>query len=221
MGKVILKSEVAKKLDFETKVFEILESIRAGKLLIVGLENGYVLVGDPSSEVAIEKSIKLRNLDSSTYFPLLFNSISSLQEYTSVLSSPARLLISNYTPGPINLILPSSSAFPWTLGAKEIQESFTVRFPANKLLIALLALTGPLFFTPAKTAGGATAMQVVDLQAKFVSGAKHIIDSGKCQSKGFATTVSFLDKNPSIVREGIIRTSDIRKLVPEIRAVNL
>ena len=206
-------------MDFETKVFEILEALRAGKLIIAGLENGYVLIGDPDSEIAIEKAKKLRKLDQSTYFPLLFTSISSLQQYTSELSSAARLLISNYTPGAINLVLQSSSAFPWTLGTAAIQESFTVRIPKNKLLRAVIELAGPLFFTPARTAEGSTAMQVTDLLVKFSTGARYIIDSGKCEASGVATTISFMEAKPVVVREGIIPGYEIRKLVPEIAEV--
>ena len=219
MGEVISKAAIAKRVDFESKVFEILEDLRAGKLIIAGLENGYILIGDPNSEVAIERAKKLRNLDGSTYFPLLFTSISSLQQYTAELSSTARLLISNYTPGAINLVFQSSSAFPWTLGTAAIQESFTVRFPKNKLIRAVIDLAGPLFFLPAKTAGGSTAMQVDDLLVKFISGARHIIDSGKCKTRGLATTISFMDAKPVVVREGIIPTYEIRKLVPEISEV--
>jgi L-threonylcarbamoyladenylate synthase len=216
MDKIIAKSSIIKKVNFENKVFQILEDLRAGKLIIAGLENGYVLVGDPNSEAAIEKAKKLRNLDQSTYFPLLFTSISSLQQYTDELSSAARLLISNYTPGAINLVLQSSSAFPWTLGTTAIQDSFTVRIPKNKLLRAVIDLSGPLFFTPAKTAGGKTPMQVDDLLVKFISGTRHIIDSGKCEANGFATSISFLNAKPVVIREGIIPVYEIRKLVPEI-----
>lgn len=219
MDKIISKAAIAKKVNFETRAFEILESLRAGKLIVAGLENGYVLVGDPSSEIAIEKAKKLRNLDDDTYFPLLFTSIASLQEYTDELSGTARLLISNYTPGPINLILRSSSAFPWTLGTTAVQKSFTVRIPKNKLLRAVIDLAGPLFFTPAKTFGSVTAMQVENLVGKFTSGAKHIIDSGKCETTELATTISFLKTKPVIVREGVIPAYEIRKLVPEISEV--
>lgn len=219
MDKVISKAAIAKKVNFETKAFEILESLRAGKLIIAGLENGYVLVGDPSSEIAIAKAKKLRNLDEDTYFPLLFTSIASLQEYTDELSGTARLLISNFTPGPINLILRSSSAFPWTLGTNAVQKSFTIRIPKNKLLRAVIDLAGPLFFTPAKSFGSDTAIQVDNLVGKFTSGVKHIIDSGKCETTELATTISFLETKPVIVREGVIPAYEIRKLVPEISEV--
>jgi tRNA A37 threonylcarbamoyladenosine synthetase subunit TsaC/SUA5/YrdC len=84
MDKIISKASISKKINFESKAFEILESLRSEKLIIAGLENWYVLVGDPNSDIAIERAKKLRNLDQSTYFPLLFTSISSLQQLSSV-----------------------------------------------------------------------------------------------------------------------------------------
>lgn len=216
MDKVISKAAIAKKTDFETKVFEILEDLRKGRLILAALENGYVLIGDPNSDIAIQKAQKLRNLDERTYFPMLFTSTTSLQEFTLGLPNSARLLISYFTPGPMNLVFPSAPGFQLTLGAASPPDTFTVRSPKNKLIRSIIDLSGPLFFTPAVSIGKSAPMSVDEIATKYISSVKHIIDSGKCDKKMPATTISCLTPTPVVTREGLIPIYEIRKLVPEI-----
>jgi tRNA threonylcarbamoyl adenosine modification protein (Sua5/YciO/YrdC/YwlC family) len=219
VDKIISKLSIAKKLQFETKTFEILQHLREGKLIIAGLENGYILIGDPYSEKAIQKAQKLRNLDRNTYFPLLFTSTDSLQEYTRGLTNTARLLISYFTPGPINLVFKSAPGLPLTLGASRTPETLTVRSPKNRLIRSIIDLSGPLFFTPATAIGKVAPRNVDEISAKFISGVRHVVDTGNCETTLAATTVSFAEPNATVTREGVIPTYKIRKLVPEISGI--
>jgi len=44
MDKIIAKSSIIKKVNFENKVFQILEDLRAGKSIIAGEQNGSIIV---------------------------------------------------------------------------------------------------------------------------------------------------------------------------------
>lgn len=216
MARVISKESLANKEFVEKLTFNLVEKLRGGSLLGVALENGYIIVADPSDEDTVQKLKAIKSLSEDFYFPVLLPNLESLAELAEELTPTMRLVASHFWPGPLNMEFAAKKGLPWNLGASFQPQTIIARMPKNKILRSLLNLTGPLLFTSAASRGGNPCLSVTEISAANRKHLDLIVNTGPCSLKSNATTIVFTGKGARITREGSIAAAQLRKVVPEI-----
>ena len=183
------------------------EAIRAGKVVAIPTDSLYVLAADPFSlrAVAAVFDAKGRQLDRS--LPILVNSLQMAEDYAASLTSRFYLLARHFWPGPLTIIVPSSSKLPLKVTGNTGR--LAVRCASATVsngLIDLLEM--PIIATSANRSGKPTCRSGIEVFGTMDGRVDLILDGGAISGPG-ATTVDITEPQWKIIREGAVRQANI------------
>lgn len=122
------------------------EIVREGGVIVYPTDSAYALGCHIGDKAALERIIRIRQLDKNHAFTLACADLSSIATYAKVSNSYYRLLKAN-TPGPYTFILPATSEVPRRLLHPK-RKTIGIRVPGNPIARALLSeLADPLMST--------------------------------------------------------------------------
>lgn len=175
----------------------LIDQISKGAVGVIPTDTVYGLVCDAKSIVACHRlySLKNRKIDPGT---IIANNINQLVD----LGLKKRYLtpIKEYWPGPISVIIPTSS--------KELQylhlgkNSLAVRIPAQESLLKLLVGTGCLLTTSANLPGQPPATNLSEVIDYFKGTLDFILDNGELSSPP-STIIKVVDDEVVVLRRGL------------------
>jgi tRNA threonylcarbamoyl adenosine modification protein (Sua5/YciO/YrdC/YwlC family) len=177
------------------------EILRRGGVIIYPTDSAYALGCHIQDKAALQRIIRLRQLNDKHNFTLVCRDLSELATYARVNNSDYRLLKA-FTPGAYTFILRATSEVP-RLMLHPKRKTIGIRVPDHPVVSALLAeLNEPLLSSslilPGETEPMADIDTIRDTLAKQVD---LIIDSGFCGLEA-TTVVSLVDGVPEVLREG-------------------
>jgi tRNA threonylcarbamoyl adenosine modification protein (Sua5/YciO/YrdC/YwlC family) len=180
---------------------QAVEILRRGGVIIYPTDSAYALGCHIQDKAALQRIIRLRQLNDKHNFTLVCRDLSELATYARVNNSDYRLLKA-FTPGAYTFILRATSEVP-RLMLHPKRKTIGIRVPDHTLVSALLAeLNEPLLSSslilPGETEPMADIDTIRDTLAKQVD---LIIDSGFCGLEA-TTVVSLVDGVPEVLREG-------------------
>jgi L-threonylcarbamoyladenylate synthase len=172
-----------------------------GALGVIPTDTVYGLVARASDPKSVKRLYELKERDSKPG-TLIAGDINQLVElgFKPKYLNPFKI----YWPAPLSVIVPTSPGLSYLdLGRK----SLAIRIPANKNLLDLLKITGPLLTSSANRPGESPALTIKEAQAVFKSEVDFYVDGGKLQNKP-STIIRVIDDAVEIVRQGDYRFRD-------------
>jgi len=180
---------------------QAVEILRRGGVIIYPTDSAYALGCHIQDKAALQRIIRLRQLNDKHNFTLVCRDLSELATYARVNNSDYRLLKA-FTPGAYTFILRATSEVP-RLMLHPKRKTIGIRVPDHPVVSALLAeLNEPLLSSslilPGETEPMADIDTIRDTLSKQVD---LIIDSGFCGLEA-TTVVSLVEGVPEVLREG-------------------
>jgi L-threonylcarbamoyladenylate synthase len=132
----------------------------------------------------------------------------------------ARALALHFWPGPLTLVLPSSSLVP--LSVRGGLPKVAVRVPRHDVAHALLARVGePLAAPSANASGRVSPTTAADVLMTLDGRIDAVLDGGACAVGLESTVVDVDDDGVTILRPGVVTREMLRAVVPDVRERDL
>lgn len=131
------------------------------------------------------------------------NEIAYLNEY-------AINLIKKLMPGALTIIVPAKECIKESMNL----EMVGVRIPASKIALGILEENGPMATTSVNDSGEKAMNEYESIKDKYKDVVDYIYESGEISSSIASTVVILNGDDVTMVREGQIKLSDIKKFKP-------
>lgn len=180
---------------------QAVEILRRGGVIIYPTDSAYALGCHIQDKAALQRIIRIRQLDAKHNFTLVCRDLSELATYARVNNSDYRLLKA-FTPGAYTFILRATSEVP-RLMLHPKRKTIGIRVPDHPVVSALLAeLDEPLLSSSLILPGETEPMADIDrIREALAKQVDLIIDSGFCGLEA-TTVVSLVDGVPEVLRRG-------------------
>lgn len=175
--------------------------INDGGLIVYPTDSGYALGCKLGEKSALDRIIKLRQLDKSHNMTLVCQDLSQLGLYAKV-SKPIFRLLKALTPGPYTFILNATREVP-RLMLHPKRRTLGLRVPDNNITMRLLeCLDAPLMSTTLKLPGAEGALSEPEAIKDILGDKVDLIIDGGCCDDQPTTVIDFTSDFPVILREG-------------------
>jgi L-threonylcarbamoyladenylate synthase len=143
--------------------------------------------------------------------PLLLADENMIADIAAELSPLAWLLIKEFLPGALTLVVSKSIAVPRIVGSEG--PTIAVRIPAHPVPVALIRGMGaPIIGTSANLSGKPSPLTAEEVNNQLGDRVDLVIDGGKCPGGKESTVVDVTGDKPVILREGAISTEEIERV---------
>lgn len=190
--------------------------LNKGEVVGMPTETVYGLAANAFDENAVEKIFIAKGRPQDNPLIVHINSMEMLKTLVSCVPQVAYKLAEKFWPGPLTMIFHKSDNVPLAVTAG--LSTVAIRFPSNKVAVALITAAGmPLAAPSANTSGrpSPTAAYHVynDLNGKIPA----ILDGGSCEY-GLESTVILLndDENITLLRPGAVTVEMLETAVPHV-----
>lgn len=175
--------------------------IREGGVVVYPTDSGYAIGSLVGDKHALERIIRIRQLEPSHHFTLMCRDLSELSVYSRVENSAFRLLRNN-TPGPYTFILRGTKDVPRRLlNAK--RKTIGLRVPDSPIALALLDALGEPMLSGSLILPGNdyTESDPEDIREKLEKHVDLIIDGGVVGEQP-TTVIDLSNDSVEIIRRG-------------------
>jgi len=180
---------------------QVVEVLRRGGVIIYPTDSAYALGCHIQDKAALQRIIRLRNLDDKHNFTLVCRDLSEIATYAKVNNSDYRLLKA-FTPGAYTFILQATSEVP-RLMLHPKRKTVGIRVPDHPVVSALLGeLNEPLLSSTLILPGETEPMADIDAIRDTLTRQVDLgVDSGFCGLEA-TTVVSLVEGVPEVLRRG-------------------
>jgi len=180
---------------------QVVEVLRRGGVIIYPTDSAYALGCHIQDKAALQRIIRLRNLDDKHNFTLVCRDLSEIATYAKVNNSDYRLLKA-FTPGAYTFILQATSEVP-RLMLHPKRKTVGIRVPDHPVVSALLGeLNEPLLSSTLILPGETEPMADIDaIRDTLTRQVDLVVDSGFCGLEA-TTVVSLVAGVPEVLRRG-------------------
>jgi L-threonylcarbamoyladenylate synthase len=187
------------------------ELLKKGGVVAYPTDTVYGLGASPFCQEAVDRIYGIKQRLRHLPFPILIADEAQLSEVVDSVPEIARLLIKQFWPGGLTLVLPRKPSFPG--GGTRSEKNIAVRIPAHEVTIALIRLAGvPVIGTSANISKLPSALSAREVEAQLGSVIDLIVDGGKCPGGVESTVVDVTGNVPMILRRGAVPESEIVKI---------
>jgi L-threonylcarbamoyladenylate synthase len=195
------------------KAKQLLES---GALVAIATETVYGLAGNALEPSAVSKIFEVKNRPD--FDPLIVHvfSLGRSTSYVRDIPPQAHLLVEQFWPGPLTLLLTKTSLIPDIVTAG--LDRVGVRCPDHPLTRALLEqLTFPLAAPSANPFGYVSPTTPQHVQDQLGDKIPYILDGGPCAIGIESTVIGWEHSQPVIYRMGGISTEQIESVIGRVQ----
>jgi len=205
--------------DSKKHVARALKEIRAGYVIVVPLEHGYVYLADAFSQYAVRALHVLRGHEDGVAAQVLAHSADTVSGIARELSADAEKLMKEFWPGLLSLNLRPNIGLDWDLGDDKELDLFSVRVPKATFVRALLKQSGPLAVASAAPAGSGPLLKInrADIKEWDVAA---VFDKGPLKAGPQSTVVEVSGSDLRLVRPGAISSEQLLKVVPTMLGIS-
>jgi len=197
-------------------------AIGRGELVVMPTDTVYGIAADAFSPEAVQRLLDAKGRGRESPPPVLIPGISTLDALAESVPDEVAALVKKFWPGGLTIILPARSSLAWDLG--EARGTVALRMPANRVVLALLAETGPLAVSSANLTGKPAASTSAEARADLGDSVSVYLNDGRvgAEHDGAADPASTIvdatqldqpDGRLRIVRHGVISDEAIREVV--------
>ena len=189
--------------------------LKQGGLVAFPTDTVYGLGASANLLQAVERIYRVKGRPQNMALPLLLADTSQISEVAEPISQVAWLLVHNFLPGALTLVLPKSNSVPdfITAGGKTV----AVRIPAHPVPVALAqGLGAPIVGTSANLSGKPSALTAEEVYSQFAGKIDLVIDGGRCPGGVESTIVDVTGETPLVLREGAISREELKQVCDNI-----
>ena len=188
-----------------------------GGVVCIPTDTVYGIAGIATNSIAVSKVFEVKQRGPTAPLPIFIQNFSSLNNFSEFVPPLAKVLASNFWPGPLTMVLEKSDCIPDVATGGLKTAGF--RIPNHEIAVKLCEKTGnPITGTSANISGQKAATTADEALRQFKdSSLDLIIDGGESTSSDPSTIVHFEDNEVKLIRQGVISMSDIQKLVDKKR----
>ena len=205
--------------DSKKHVARALKEIRAGYVIVVPLEHGYVYLADAFSQYAVRALHVLRGDEDGVAAQVLAHSADTVSGIARELSADAEKLMKEFWPGLLSLNLRPNIGLNWDLGDDKELDLFSVRVPKATFVRAILKQSGPLAVASAAPAGSGPLLKInrADIKEWDVAA---VFDKGPLKAGPQSTVVEVSGSDLRLVRPDAISSEQLLKVAPKILGIS-
>ena len=199
-------------VDIQEQIKRGISVLRQGGLVAFPTDTVYGLGACVSLHQAVERVYRVKGRPRNMAFPLLLAHTSQIGEVADSVPQIAWLLICNFLPGALTLVLHKSSSVPDIITGGGV--TVAIRIPAHPIPVALAKGLGtPIVGTSANLSGRPSPLTADEVQSQFGNKIDLIIDGGRCPGGKESTIVDVTGETPVVLREGAISREELSKYV--------
>jgi len=201
--------------DIQKQIEKGISILKQGGVVAFPTDTVYGLGACASNQQAVERVYQLKKRPQSMALPLLLAHALQISEVAESVPQVAWLLVHNFLPGALTLVLPKSDSVPDIITAGGI--TVAIRIPAHPVPVALVEGLGvPIVGTSANLSGKPSALTAGEVYSQFGDKIDFVIDSGRCPGGRESTVVDVTKKTPVVLREGAIALSELKQVCGSI-----
>lgn len=189
--------------------------LKQGGIVAFPTDTVYGLGACVSIHQAVERIYAVKERPRNMALPLLLADTSQITEFAYPVPPIAWLLIDNFLPGALTIVLHKSNSVPdiITGGGATV----AVRIPAHPVPVALAKGLGtPVVGTSANLSGSPSPLTADEVYSQFGNKIDLVIDGGRCPGGKESTIVDVTGETPVVLREGAISREEIERVCGEI-----
>lgn len=209
--------KTASKAELLTGMRHARRAIGAGQVVCVPTDTSYALVADAFKASAVQALRDARGMPQGAPVSVFVPGIPTLGALTTDVPEDVDLLVREFWPGALTLIVPAGESLAWDLG--NTKGTVALRMPGNRMVLDLLSDIGPLAQSGAWVLGGKPLVSPSALARRFENSVAVVLGPGEEKPGKQVSTVidaTSLDAPAGkfrIVREGSIPLRDIFQVV--------
>ncbi len=189
--------------DREAAVSEAAQAIRAGEIVVIPTETVYGLAANAFDPDAVAKIFVAKGRPQDNPLIVHVADISMLVGVAAGASDCARLLMEEFWPGPLSLVMKADPNLPKNVTAG--LDTVAVRLPASELAQDIILRAGVPVAAPSANRSGCLSPTAAQHAYEDLAGRVGlIIDEGKCSVGVESTVVDVTGDVPVILRPGHI-----------------
>src|SRR6266540_1645529 len=190
-----------------------------GGLVVLPTDTVYGLGCDPFNASAVSALFIAKGRGRNLPLPVLVHNWRQAIGLVEEVTEQAKLLIAEFWPGPLTIVLRESPGIGWDLGYS--RGTVAVRMPKHEFALALIERTGPLAVTSANRSGVPTPSNVVEIVEQLGGHVDVFFDNGPSSGGAASTIVDLSGEQARVLREGAIPASEIERVIGERLADDL
>ena len=195
----------------QKQIEEGISILKQGGLVAFPTDTVYGLGACVYIQQAVEQLYQVKQRPRSMALPLLLANTAQISEVAEPMSEVAWLLVRNFLPGALTLVLPKSNSVPDIITAGE--KTVAIRIPAHPVPVALIeGLGAPIVGTSANLSGRPSSLTADEVYSQFGDRVDLIIDGGRCPGGKESTIVDVTGEIPVILREGAISREELKQV---------
>lgn len=181
------------------------QAIGRGDLIVIPTDTVYGVAADAFSPPAVQRLLDAKGRGRNQPPPVLVGTKETLTALAEAVPEPVQRLVDAFWPGGLTIVLPAQPSLVWDLG--ETKGTVAVRMPEGRVVLELLAETGPLAVSSANLTGKAAAISALDAEKMLGDSVEVYLDDGMSKD-GVASTIidaTSLVRRAGDAEQGVVR----------------
>jgi L-threonylcarbamoyladenylate synthase len=202
--------------ELEEQIETAITILKKGGIVAYPTDTVYGLGASMTSIAAMERIFDVKGRPKGMALPLLVSDREQIKKIAYSMPSAAWLLIYNFLPGALTIVLNKSDIVPdiITGGGKTV----AVRIPDHPVPLALIKGLGqPIVGTSANLSGQPSPLTAEEVRMQIGDKVDMIIDGGRCPGGIESTVVDLSNRRPVIRRLGAITLEQLQRTIPDIQ----
>lgn len=192
-----------------TKLKEPAEAIKNGEIVVFPTETVYGIGANALDENAVKKLYEIKERPLNKPISLLVSNIEMIDQVAKDISQKEYMLIKEFLPGPLTIILKKKDIVPDIVTASG--DTVGIRMPKDKIALKLIEYAGvPIATSSCNISGKPSRTNLSDIMNDFDGKVDYFIDGGQSEIGLASTVVQIVDGVPHILREGSISEEQIK-----------
>ncbi len=202
-------------LDIQQQIERGIAILKQGGIVAYPTDTVYGLGACASLPQAVERVYKVKERPRNMPLPLLLADTSQITKVAGQVPPVAWLLVRNFLPGALTLVLAKSNSVPDIITAGGT--TIAIRIPAHPTPIALVEGLGtPIVGTSANLSGRPSPLTADEVYSQLGDKIDLVIDGGRCPGGKESTIVDVTGETPVVLREGAISREELKQVCGSI-----
>ena len=193
----------------ETKIEEIANAIKEGKLIIFPTDTVYGIGTNAYNEEACKKIYEIKGRPSCKPLIILISDISMIEDLVENISPTEQKIIEKFWPGPLTMKFKKRKGIlPDIISA--VDEYVRIRLIKNGLIYKIIEKAEvPVVAPSANISGHPTGIKINNIIKELGGKVDYILDCGDYKSDEPSTIVQVEDEKVVVIREGKIKREEL------------
>ena len=193
----------------ETKIEEIANAIKEGKLIIFPTDTVYGIGTNAYNEEACKKIYEIKGRPSCKPLSILISDISMIEDLVENISPTEQKIIEKFWPGPLTMKFKKRKGIlPDIISAGD--EYVRIRLIKNGLIYKIIEKAEvPVVAPSANISGHPTGIKINNIIKELGGKVDYILDCGDYKSDEPSTIVQVEDEKGVVIREGKIKREEL------------